>query len=597
MPATSEIIALLDELETVNADALETQTLDFKEWSREGTNMAVSAIIEHCVCMANGGGGSLVIGVRDKPVGRSKAIVGVPPEARAPQLRKSVFDRTEPKIGLTVEEVAVPEGTGRLFVIQVPGDARPYTDVQGRAKIRVGTDCVPLTGSMRANMLAASGATDVTSETLPGNPGDWISPAAMERLVEIGRREGSPVVEKKNHLELLRSLSLISENGELKKAALLLAGRPEKIAEQFPGYRWSFAHMISSTLYDVHEGGSESIAVALSRIEELTAAYNSLTTVEQGLVHLEFKKYPTIALREALLNAFAHADYRANGVIQVRVYKDRWEIANPGGFIGGVSEANILRHAPVARNPTLVNAMIALRLVNRSNLGFPRMYDSMLREGKEPPTVRDEGNAVRLALLGSEFSAAFRKFVSDRSLGGDDFSLEHLLILNYLSRHGEMVVETAATICQQGIREARESVRELSAMGVIEPRKRGPVTYFVLSFATAAALRGSPPATMTKYNAARVEVLKWLAAAAKEGISSSDIQQRLGFSAEEAKYLLRKLKEDGVARTDGRSRSARWYIDAPQKLGGIAKGNPPKASPKVAKRAAKSVAQKPGKRG
>jgi ATP-dependent DNA helicase RecG len=136
------VLDLLKKLDVVSADALETQTLDFKEWDRRGMKMAVEAVIEHVVCMANGGGGILIIGVHDKRVGRAQAIIGVPPEVDINALRKSIYDKTRPQIMASVVPLSVPEGSGRILIIDVKGEFPPYTDSQGSAKIRVNRECL-----------------------------------------------------------------------------------------------------------------------------------------------------------------------------------------------------------------------------------------------------------------------------------------------------------------------------------------------------------------------------------------------------------------------------------------------------------------------
>jgi ATP-dependent DNA helicase RecG len=132
MPTKDEVVELLAKLDAVCADELEGQTLDFKEWDRNSIKNAVSLIVETVVCLANGGGGTLVVGVQDRVVGRQKAVVGVPDQVDIGQLRKSIYDKTDPKLTPTIEEVRVPEGTGRLPVLQVYGDMRPYTDTLAR---------------------------------------------------------------------------------------------------------------------------------------------------------------------------------------------------------------------------------------------------------------------------------------------------------------------------------------------------------------------------------------------------------------------------------------------------------------------------------
>ena len=87
MRELSEIRLLLDKLEHQPADALENQDLDFKEWNTRSMADAISMTIEMAICMANGGGGTVVFGVNDKAIGRKQAILGVPPEVDMNRLK------------------------------------------------------------------------------------------------------------------------------------------------------------------------------------------------------------------------------------------------------------------------------------------------------------------------------------------------------------------------------------------------------------------------------------------------------------------------------------------------------------------------------
>ena len=64
--------------------------------------------------------------------------------------------------------------------------------------------------------------------------------------------------------------------------------------------------------------GRDALPVALDRILDRVIADNPITTVPQGLFHFEIRTYPELALREALLNAFVHADYRIHGPVMVK---------------------------------------------------------------------------------------------------------------------------------------------------------------------------------------------------------------------------------------------------------------------------------------
>src|SRR5699024_4380595 len=116
------------------------------------------------VCMANGGGGTVVFGVADRVKGRANAIIGVPPEIDPNILKKAVYDQTDPKIIPLFEELRVPEGTGRLLIMQIHPGMPPHTDTAGRGTIRIAKDCVPLTGGMRRKIAVETGETDYSAE-------------------------------------------------------------------------------------------------------------------------------------------------------------------------------------------------------------------------------------------------------------------------------------------------------------------------------------------------------------------------------------------------------------------------------------------------
>jgi len=72
-----QIDALLDRLDADVADSLESQDLDFKEWSERSVRDGVGLVVDMAVCMANGGGGTVIFGVREGVKGRGAAIAGV----------------------------------------------------------------------------------------------------------------------------------------------------------------------------------------------------------------------------------------------------------------------------------------------------------------------------------------------------------------------------------------------------------------------------------------------------------------------------------------------------------------------------------------
>lgn len=565
MYTTPEIRDLLAHLATQPAATLEGQTLDFKEWDPRSMKKSVDLLIESAICMANGGGGSLVFGVKDSAIGRDQAILGVPPEVDINLLKKAVYDSTDPKLTPVIDELRVVEGSGRLLVVHIFPGLPPYTDTQGRGKIRVGADCQPLTGSLRQRVMVATGESDFTAQPVAGKPAELLSAAALEALRESAARERAPAdLLQQSDEDLLRALGLLRHEG-LTRAGLLLVGKEAAIRTHFPGFAWSHLRMASDTLYHERADGATALLLALRRLLERIMDDNPIATLAYGLFHFEYRTYPEIALREALLNALSHSDFRLPGVILVKQYADKVEISNPGSLIGGITPTNILHHPPVSRNPTLVNALTQLRLVNRSNLGVRRMYEALLIEGKEPPLIHDAGDAVTVTFWRRELSPAFRAFVATESQQGRLLGVDQLLVLRHLLYHPEIDTATAAHLCQRSEAETRALLNELShQLGYLERGGAGRGTYWTLSRTLHEQWFDAQHRERNRridWEAAKHRVLTALlehTSAAEAGLSNTAIRQLTRFDRQQVKRLMAQLQAEGQVTMVGKGKYARW---------------------------------------
>lgn len=551
MRTLSDIAELLSELEYQIADELEAQDLDFKEWNGRSLDDAARLVLDMAICMANGGGGTVVFGVADKVIGRSKAILGVPVAVNVDLLRKRVFDQTDPKLMPYFEELAVPEGTGRLLVMQVLRGLPPYTDTSGRGRIRIGKDCQPLTGSLRKGLSVETGETDFSAETISGDASSHLSPSAMEQLRKQARQDRAPEdLLNLEDLDLLAGLRL-TRGGKLTRAGLLLAGREESLRDHIGSPGWTFLRMASDTDYTDRKDGLEALPMALARLEDQVMADNPIHTEKRGLFHFEYRTYPELALREGLLNAFCHRDYRQHGPVIVKQFSGRIEITSPGGFIGGVRPDNILHHPSVPRNPLLVEALIALRLVNRSNLGVPRMFKAFLLEGKEPPALSEAGDAVRLVFFKTNFSGELRLFVAEEEHVGRLLSADHLLIIHHLLHHAEITGPEAANLIQRSDREARETLTEMERhFAYLDRGGTGRGSYWSLLpvLHTRLALPGHPDRDRRlDWEAAKTRVLSLLKQRAEHGepgLSNQELRQITRLGRKDIVALMTELREE-----------------------------------------------------
>lgn len=571
MRELTEVRALLERLDEVEADSLESQDVDFKEWPADERH-AIRLAVDVAVCMANGGGGTVVLGVRDRVVGRSRAIAGVPANADPHQLKRDIYERTAPKLTPEIIELAVPEGTGRLWLMQVHGGLPPYTTTAGAGTVRRGKDCMPLTGDLRDRLMTERGASDVTAVVVPGPIEALLSPSALERLRDMARHEKAPAdLLRRSDLDLLGALEVVRD-GRLTKAGLLLAGKSEAIARHLSNYAWTHERMKSATVYFDRADGRDlrqlALPLALQALETRIDADNPITTIEHGLHHFEFRAYPTVALREALLNALCHLDLRLASPVLIKQFPRKLEISNPGGLVGGITPANILHHPPLARNPLLVHALSKLRLVNRSNLGIGRMFEAMLIEGKEPPLIIDEDSAVRVVFKRQETSAQFREFIADEGKAGRVLDVDHLLVLRYLLGHADIDTVTAAELCQRRDAEMRDILDEMvQRYDYLERGGAGRGTWWRLKPALHRKLEGAGHAERDQridWDVAKTRVVNMLKQRQKRGepgLSNAKVREVTGYDRQQVNRLVHELETEGVA-LQGHGRGARYTFVA-----------------------------------
>jgi ATP-dependent DNA helicase RecG len=91
-----------------------------------------------------------------------------------------------------------------------------------------------------------------------------------------------------------------------------------------------------------------------------------------GLYRVDVPEVSVDALREAIINAFCHRDYRDPDYVQVAIFKDRVEIRNPGGLFGGLTVKDLRRgHVSKRRNPLICEMFRRIQMVEAWGRGMP----------------------------------------------------------------------------------------------------------------------------------------------------------------------------------------------------------------------------------
>jgi ATP-dependent DNA helicase RecG len=324
----------------------------------------------------------------------------------------------------------------------------------------------------RLKAIFAESQADSSAELCPGAGIADLAPEALEdfRCKWIAKT-GNPKLAQVTLEQLLADAELTSD-GLLTYAALILFGRRSSLtkwlanAELIFEYRSNEASISHQQRQEFRQG----FFLHYDELWNLINLRNDLQHYQEGLFMWDIPTFNERVVREAILNAVCHRDYRTSGSIFVRQFPRKLQVVSPGGWPEGVTTETVLyRQKP--RNRRLAEALSRCGLVERAGQGYDEIFTLCVKESKPlPDFTHTDDHQVSVTLNGIVQDPAFLRFLSKV---GDErqrsFSVEDFLVLDLLRR--EQPVPDQLTPRLPALRDA----------GVVELLSRGRGTRYILS--------------------------------------------------------------------------------------------------------------------
>lgn len=429
-------------------------------------------LAETMVAFANADGGTVVLGVDES--GRATGEV-FPDEVEEAVQAAARQCRPLVQVDWRQEEIA----GGFAFFISVPRSAELHSLADGRVLVRTRQENRPLSGEEIRHLAATKSTGDYEAEVVPGaQPEDLDEEVVREFVAEWEHRQrrewtGSAA-------QLLMQMGALDEGGRPTVAGVLLFGRqPQVFLPQsdlvfvkFPGIEPRGQNG------QVDYGRREQIGGPLVRIIKRAGAVilEEMRTgaVVKGLKREEQTEYPQRAVREALVNAVAHRDYRLRGRrIEVRMFADRMEITSPGGLPGYITLDNIVDEH-FSRNPRIVAGLFQWGLIEELGLGVDVMIEEMTAAGLPPPHFRAEPYLFSVTFYNRRERppiAQWQRMMNQRQAKA----------LEYLQRHGRITSREYQALCPDVSAETlRLDLADLVEKGILLKIGDKKGTYYIL---------------------------------------------------------------------------------------------------------------------
>lgn len=343
------------------------------------------------VCgFANAQGGVIFIGRDDN--GNS---VGV---ADYKKLMDDIPNKIKNAMGIMVE-VNLHEDKGKYFIEIV---THPYSvpiSLRGRYYYRSGSTKQELTGaSLNEFLLKKSGKTwdDVIEPRAKYDDIDEKSVATFLKASEnAGRLPENAGLTLPELFEKLR----LTENGQLKRAALILFGKD-------PG------KFYPNTFVKIGRFGKDDVDIKFQETEEgnlvvlLQGVLNQLNhkfltrPIEfEGMHRIEKGEYPIPAIREMLLNALVHRNYMG-APIQIRIYDDKISIWNDGSLPEGLTFASLkLSHSSRPRNPIIADVTFKGGYIDAWGRGTIKILETCKLADLPEPEMKEQNGGFIITLF------------------------------------------------------------------------------------------------------------------------------------------------------------------------------------------------------
>ena len=541
----------------------ESLAVEFK--SDQGP-LSDSDLIEAVVCLANGQGGMLLIGVEDD--GKVTSL-HTRHRTRPGALVALVANRTVPPLTAKAAIVDLPEGP--VAVLRVPAARQPTSTSDGRLLIRYRDarnhpGCRPLYAHELANWLAERGRGDVSALVVPGSTWDDLDPlefVRLRRLVEENHGDGALL--ELSDQGIARALGLVRTEGEQWSptlAGLLLVGKESVLGEQVPAHETAF-QVLRGTDVAVNEFRRWPLLRTLEWVLESFQVRNEERELNIGLFRIGVPAYDRRGFREAVNNAFLHRDYTSLGAIHIQMHDEHVRVSNPGGFVEGVRPDNLLATEPRPRNPRLADTFKRVGLVERIGRGVAIIYSGQLRNGRLPPDYGLSTEAsVSVILPGGPADLDFVQLVvTEENRRQRALLLDELLVLGHVWRVRAMDTPTAARVIQQDETQARATLENLVEDGLLEGRGSKKGRTYLLS-AGVYHLLGKPAAYVRArgFEPEQMEQMVLQYTRAHDSITRREVADLCRISGRQATYLLQKLAKRGLLAKQGVGRGTNYNL-------------------------------------
>jgi ATP-dependent DNA helicase RecG len=339
----------------------ESETVEFKTSLAELKQGLISLV----AMLNKHGQGDLWFGV--SPSGQSVGLMVNDKTLR--DVSQALAAHIEPRL---YPEITAQQVAGKTCLrVQAAGHQKPYF-AYGRAYIRVADEDRQMGARELESLILERNSAALRWDNEPSTtaPAE-LSETKIRRFVQrAGLPWGDVSDATTNVTNALTKLGLLQGGQLLNAARLFFADQPIQLRCAV------FASTTSATILDRHDFDGDVLEL-IEEAEKYILKNIHIGMRLEGMRRVDVPEIARAALREAIINAFCHRDWRDPDYIQIAIYKNRVEIRNPGGLFDGLTFEEMRRgNVSHRRNPLIADLFRRIEMVEAWGRGMPLILEN-----------------------------------------------------------------------------------------------------------------------------------------------------------------------------------------------------------------------------
>lgn len=452
---------------------METEQVEFKRSTaelKEGIASIVSILNKH-------GGGTLYFGVKPNGdvVGQDVA------ESTLREISQAVGNSIEPRITPSIEVRG--DGEGRSYiVVEFSGKDAPYA-CKGMYRVRTADEDVTMTAEQLERLIASRMNRKAPWDRRPSHRSlEDVDEDVLRAYVERGNKCGRIPFSFSNAIDVLGRLGLLVD-GRLSNAADVLFC-PSVAVQLKMGILES--HSRTEILDLRQEKGTVFELVDKASVYVLTNTRRRFLIKEDG-PRDEIPELPRLAVKEILMNAYAHRDWTLGGCVTLDVFYDSVEVLSPGWFIEGQDPEEHLKEtnlSSITRNELIAETLFRSKDIESYGTGIPRVRNLCSQNGINVEYRREANNTRFIFHRNDAFAGSFslataespilsdkRPILSDKRPAMPEWDLlsaNERHVCDFMRKSGPAKTAQIAELLGITQRSALRIMRKLVDLGIVE---------------------------------------------------------------------------------------------------------------------------------